>query len=111
MTDRKDVVHFLKNLKDASFWGYVFRDDRGKNADLFDTLKITPKDRESIIASLSVEDFSEGPLEDKLHQRGDMWVFGKVINGHEVYIKLMLLQNVLCISFHLAEHSMNYPFK
>ncbi len=43
-----------------------------------------------------------------------MWVFGKDIKGREVYIKISLgLENcqTICISFHLAEHNMQYPFK
>lgn len=39
---------------------------------------------------------------------------GKDVKGHEVYIKITLgLPNssTICISFHIAEHKMNYPFK
>ena len=41
-------------------------------------------------------------------------VFGKDVKGREVYIKITLgYQNgqTICISFHIAEHPMNYPFK
>jgi hypothetical protein len=42
-----------------------------------------------------------------------MWVFGKDVKGQEVYIKITLGKgsSALCISFHIAEHPMNYPFK
>ena len=43
-----------------------------------------------------------------------MWVFGKDFNGNEIYIKIALGvqdKNTICISFHKAEHKMNYPFK
>jgi hypothetical protein len=45
---------------------------------------------------------------------GEMWVFGKNVKGQEVYIKIMLGQpgrSTICISFHIAEHPLNYPFK
>ena len=41
-------------------------------------------------------------------------VFGKDVKGREVYIKITLgYQNgqTICISFHIAEHPMQYPFK
>ena len=36
------------------------------------------------------------------------------VKGHEVYIKITLgYENcqTICISFHIAEHSLTYPFK
>jgi hypothetical protein len=44
----------------------------------------------------------------------EMWVFGKEINKHEIYIKITMgqpNQSVICISFHIAEHPMIYPLK
>ena len=45
---------------------------------------------------------------------GDMWVFGKDVKGQEVYIKISLGQEnrqTICISFHISEYKMKYPFK
>jgi len=45
---------------------------------------------------------------------GDMWVFGKDVKGQEVYIKISLGQKnsqTICISFHISEYKMKYPFK
>lgn len=45
---------------------------------------------------------------------GEMWVFGKDVKGREVYIKIMISDHcgqTICISFHLAESPMKYPFK
>ena len=42
-----------------------------------------------------------------------MWIFGKRIEGKEVYIKITLggyNKETFCISFHIAEHKMSYPF-
>ena len=45
---------------------------------------------------------------------GEMWVFGKDIKGRELYIKIMISNvcgQTICISFHLAEKKLTYPFK
>lgn len=56
----------------------------------------------------------EGPLEETQYGGSQMWVFGKTFRGKEIYIKITLGRpntSVLCISFHIAEHKMNYQFK
>lgn len=66
------------------------------------------------IESLTVSDYSEGPLDEILDKGTDMWVFGINIKGKEVYIKLskgIPDGPVICHSFHVAEHKMKYPFK
>ena len=71
-------------------------------------------DRKMTLERLVVQDYSEGPLEEKLYGGSDMWVFGKQIKTKEVYIKISLGahgSSVICISFHIAEHTMNYPLK
>ncbi|CAN5235878.1 hypothetical protein BH23BAC1_BH23BAC1_36620 [soil metagenome] len=71
-------------------------------------------DREKILDKLTVEDYLEGPLEDTLYKKSDLRVFGKEVKNKEVYIKISIGQGaggVLCISFHIAEHKMNYPYK
>ena len=64
--------------------------------------------------SLVIDDYVEGPVIDTLNKFGEMWVFGKDVNGREVYIKIMIggvgCQTV-CISFHIAEYLLVYPFK
>lgn len=43
-----------------------------------------------------------------------LFVFGKDINGQEVYIKLKIkgtqTRHVLCVSFHYAEEKMTFPY-
>ena len=44
----------------------------------------------------------------------EMWVFGKDMDGTELYIKIALGQpnnRTICISFHLAEHPIQYIYK
>lgn len=95
-------------------FGIIFRDDRPKNKEALQQLDITPMQRELIVKSLQIQDYVEGPVIDVLNQQGEMWVFGKDVKGREVYIKITLgYQNgqTICISFHIAEHPMLYPFK
>lgn len=67
------------------------------------------------ILGLSVIDYSSGPNPDR-DLPGELWIFGKEINGHEIYIKLKIaeikgLKIAKCLSFHEAEFSLTYPFK
>ena len=70
--------------------------------------------RKIIIENLKAEDYIEGPVIDTLNRLGEMWVFGKDVRGREIYIKIALgMQGgqTICISFHIAEHPLKYPFK
>ena len=110
-----EVKAFLDqfNVK-AQIFGIRFRDDRGKNRDALLQLDITPLQREVIVKNLLVHDYVEGPVIDELNKKGEMWVFGKDVKEREVYIKITLgYENgqTICISFHVAEHPLKYPFK
>lgn len=115
MVTKEQVRQFLRDFKDKKkIWGILFRDDRGKNAQSLADLEIRPNDREKVIDSIEVEDYSEGPIEEKLNKGSEMWVFGKKFKTKELYIKINLgwkNTQVICISFHVAEYSINYPLK
>ena len=115
MATKEQVEEFLKRLKEKiKVFDIIFRDDRGKNLQTLATLEITPTYRKKVILNIEPEDYSEGPIVDTLNKMGEMWVFGKDVKGHEVYIKITLgfpNSSTICISFHIAEHPMNYPFK
>lgn len=115
MATKLEIQAFLADFQaKLSVWGVVFRDDRGKNTQALLDLDITRDERISLLKKLVIEDYSEGPLEEKLHGGQDMWVFGKEMKNKELYIKISLGVNgskVICISFHVAEHKMNYPLK
>ena len=77
-------------------------------------MEIVPSYRKVIIESLEAEDYVQGPVVDQLNRLGEMWVFGKDVKGREVYIKIMLGGvncQTICISFHIAEHPLQYAFK
>lgn len=115
MATSEDVQSFLHDFKaKLGIWGVIFRDDRGKNAQALLDLEVTPVFREKILKELQVTDYSEGPKTQNLYGGADMWVFGKNVKGQEVYIKITLGfagAQVICISFHVAEHPMKYPLK
>ena len=104
MATKEQVEAFLKRLKEKI----------RKNLQTLATLEINTTIRKQVIMNIEPEDYVEGPIVDTLNKMGEMWVFGKDVKGHEVYIKITMgLPNssTICISFHIAEHKMNYPFK
>ncbi len=115
MTTQLEIQSFLNDFKaKLGIWGVIFRDDRSKNTQALLDLDITRDERIAALAKLVIEDYCEGPLEEKLYGGQDMWVFGKEIKNKELYIKIALGVNgakVICISFHVAEHKMSYPLK
>lgn len=115
MSTEEEVATYLKDFKEKmKFWDVLFRDDRGKNAQALVDLELRPIDRKAILELLETKDYSEGPLTETLYGGVDMWVFGKTIKKKVVYIKITMGakgSSVICISFHLAQYKMNYPFK
>lgn len=94
---------------------------RAKNTQALLDMGLTFTDRRNAILSLTVEDYSSGPLDD-CERAGVVWIFGKWINETEVYVKLKLVEYIpmdtatlvkkaVCISFHQASEPLEYPFK
>jgi hypothetical protein len=117
MAKWEEVDQFLKDFNfKMGFWGLLIRVDRTdlKNTTTLLALEFNHTQVKRILVELKPEDYSQGPLTDKLLGRSDMWVVGKTIKGREVYIKIQLglpSSETICISFHFAEYQMNYPFK
>jgi hypothetical protein len=117
MARKEEVAGFLKDfIFKLGFWGLLIRTDRTnpKNTATLLALEFKHVQVKHILESLKPEDYSEGPLPDKLHNRSAMWVFGKIIKEREIYIKIQLGlpdSATICISFHFSDHAMDYPFK
>lgn len=115
MTNSDEIETFLSDFKfKLGFYGILFRDDRGKNAQTLADLEITPNDRIKVLQNLKVENYSEGPTPERLYNNADMWIFGAIVKRKEIYIKISMgipNNKTLCISFHIAEYPMNYPHK
>lgn len=112
---KEDVQKFLAQFHEKmKVFGILYRDDRGKNQSAIEELELVPSFRNVVIENLVAEDYVHGPVVDELNKLGEMWVFGKDVKGREVYIKIMLGGvgcQTICISFHLAEYPLVYPFK
>lgn len=115
MASSQEVEKFLKELSvKIDVFGILFLDERGKNQQSLHDLEISPAMRKEIIQSIITEDYSEEPLDEKMRGILPMWVFGKEVRNKEVYIKISMGisdNSAVCISFHIAEHPMNYPLK
>jgi hypothetical protein len=115
MATETEVQFFLNEFhQKLRIWQILFRDDRQKNIQALLSLEITRARRREIIEALKITDYSEGPLQDALNSGPPLWVFGKTIKQTPIYIKITLgtpNNPVICISFHEAEHPMNFPFK
>jgi hypothetical protein len=111
---RQFVHHFLNEFKSLIFENGLIVKDRQVNRQHLLELGLSAKQREEIVMSLSVLDYSSGPIKDD-YKPGDYWVFGKQLDGVEVYIKLKIAgspgrEYALCLSFHKSEHPLDYPF-
>lgn len=115
MSSKAAVGSFLQDFKyKLDFWGLLLRTERGKNFETIKQLEYSIEDVKKELRDLEVEHYSEGPISDVLYQGADMWVFGKMVQSREVYIKIALglpSSKVICISFHFAEHAITYPYK
>lgn len=83
--------------------------------DALSKLNLTETNREEIILNLSASDYCDGPNKDP-DRAGDVWIFGKEVNGKVIYIKLKTFIAdkkicAKCLSFHEASYSMSWPFK
>lgn len=110
--NEEEVEKFLCEFKPKfNIWGIIFL-NRAKNEEALRALGITPVAREEFIKKVERNDYSHSIIDATSY--GEMWVFGKDYDGTELYIKISLGQpgsNTICISFHEAEHPLNYPFK
>ena len=117
MVRKEEVEAFLKDFTyKLDFWGLLIRTDRSnpKNTITLLALEFKHVHVRQILAGLKPEDYSEGPLTDKMYGLSDMWVFGTIIKQREIYIKIQIGRpdsETICISFHFAEHAMSYPLK
>ncbi|MBO9632704.1 MAG: hypothetical protein J7578_06265 [Chitinophagaceae bacterium] len=115
MASIEEVESFLVELKiKLSIWGVVFRNEREKNLHSILLLELTTPQRVKILEELRGSDYCEGPKPNGIDSCQDLWVFGVFIKSREIYIKLTMgfkNEPVRCISFHIAEYPLRYPFK
>jgi hypothetical protein len=110
-----EVTEFLKdfNIK-ISIFDIIVLASRIENITTLAELGITEAQRKAVLQELITTDFSEAGVEEFGVYGTEMWIFGKIIKGREIYIKITLgnlNSRVICISFHFAKYVMKYPFK
>lgn len=116
-TAKEDVVLFLVDMKKTlSRENSLLLVERHKNLQFLATLGHTIDDATMILLSLSVNNYSAGSeLDHNPNFPRYIWLFGYLVDGLELYIKIKLstgqCQQVVCISFHEAEWPLQYPFK
>ena len=114
LPDKMEIESFLKEFKLKMETFDIFFLRREKNEQALYDLEITPQKRIEYLKKLKAEDYYRGPLNDAYDPESlPFWEFGKEIKKKEVFIKISLWKNkkVLCISFHIAEKKMSYPYK
>ena len=111
---KETIRRFLREFKQIAATGRgVDIVDRRRNIQSLAQLGLTKRNYIALILGLSVADYCDGPKPDK-DRPGEIWEFGKIIEGKEVYIKLKIAQLgevrlAKCLSFHIAEHPLLFP--
>jgi hypothetical protein len=113
MATRSEVESFLNTFKaKLEVFDVIFM-NRDKNLRALIDLEITRVSRRELLKELKLEDYFRGPTKD-VDNGPDLWEFGRSLKQKEVYIKItigMMNKPVICISFHLAERAIEYPYK
>ena len=113
---RLQVFCFLRDFKENLLQNRAYFYKHQKNLETLIELGLTCRDQDEILLSLQLEDYSSGPEPDMYHSGQVFWVFGKQIEGVELYLKLKIVSQAgeeyaVCISFHAAEYPLEYPFR
>lgn len=113
--EKAQIESFLYEFKTKLNSFDVIFVNRDKNRNALLQLEITALQRLEYLQSLKLENYFKGPIENAFDPDCfPNWEFGMNIKGLEVYIKISLgkpNKSVICISFHLAEYKIEYPFK
>lgn len=109
------VAQYLQEFKDKlKFFGFILIDRDKNSTRTLLQMGINGDQVGECLQELQPTDYFQGPLPNQQAGNPDVWVFGHVCRGHEMYVKVHLgrpSRQVVCISFHLAEHPIQYPFK
>ena len=111
----KEEVEYFLNKFFAKLSVYdIFFKNREKNFNTLLELEITASQRLEYIKKLTVKNYFRGPIQDAFDPKSPPnWEFGMNIKGKEIYIKVNMgkpQKRVMCISFHIAEFDINYPY-
>jgi hypothetical protein len=110
-----EVSLFLKEFKQVARARGIDFIPRQEFISTLTLFGITRRNCQDEVLSLSVEDYCQGPDDDR-DRPGKVWVFGRRIEGREVYIKLKLAKVgdemiAKCLPFHHAEFPLCFPLR
>lgn len=126
------VLSFLKEMHsileseafniDSDFHFQEYRaadepDDEFTNENTMLALHYDAKDVVEELKTLTVDDYSESMVDSVSPQYKILYVFGKVIKGRDIYIKIRLKERrvgkkfVFCLSFHFARSPIVYRYR
>lgn len=111
MISKVDVNNFLREFKGIASKRGVKLVKRNKNE--LAKQGLTMLDFQNEIMRLNYKNYCVGPQLDK-DVPGKVWIFGKIINSEEYYIKLRISSDktsAVCLSFHTAKYPLDYPLK
>ncbi|MDP8258761.1 MAG: hypothetical protein P9L90_05020 [Candidatus Aadella gelida] len=77
------------------------------------TTGLTFAQAREVILQLTYIDYIKGPVVDMFYKDYNVWEFGQELEDIGIYIKLsdnFDHKMAKCISFHIAKHSMTYPY-
>ncbi len=111
---RQKVNRFLSDFKKLTYQIPCRVRKHRKNIRTMTRLGLTNQDCVEIMLTLTPEQYSKGPIKDKLHP-GNYWEFGINVEGELIYIKIKIASNKhgdewpVCYSFHDPEFPMDFP--
>jgi len=119
MASRDDVVAFLNLFKGCIMLELSHVRNREQNRQALIDLGITSDERKETLLGLEPANYVSGPMPDDTDDTKEVWVFGKEVQGTEVYIKLRVVEDpkhkgmyrAMVWSFHAAEYTMKYPLQ
>jgi hypothetical protein len=112
----KNVDDFLNNIHSIIKENGVKILPRPENISMMYMLGFNQIDVENVLLSLTKKEYCEGPVSDDKGRPDSVWIFGQNIDGHDVYIKLVIMEKkkrkkVICISFHESTSPLFYPYR
>lgn len=114
MKSKQEVEKFLEEIRVKVISGVkclLYLNDREKNAQALLDLEIAPNKRTEIIMALKPEDFYRIE-EGRFHDLFEMYSFGKMVKGIEIYIKNSVLYEILwVVKFEFATGKVNHVNK
>ncbi|SCM78703.1 conserved hypothetical protein [uncultured Sporomusa sp.] len=114
--DRRQINAALCTIKTAiSNNKFRFMEERKKNMETLARFGFVTKNVTDIIMELTYKNYLNGPSNDRdiPEDTDSIWEFGYEVESEPIYIKIKIrkLDDVIGISFHVAERPLYYHFQ